>query len=506
MKKSSSENARSENETGDKNHINLGEIKNSLTNLPKLNLNNSSSNIDTVNKSPPNHPEEIEIILNPRLKPNDPNVPNDNNQNIDNIKVHHKRKQFRFNSVKVQREKIMPIISRHNSLNQPNKKVKRNKTVKIKYLQRRGSLETIPSFTKNNSSLIVEGVVEGGFYTQEHVYGNSNNNSANFRNKAKTEYCDICFQDIKDKFTLACGDFFCHECITTHVVGSLTNITMFKNLRCPKNICNEKIKDIVIEKLLSEKELEKYTKTKVKIEALCNPLNFACPIPDCESFGDKTNIKNSILTCLNNHSFCIKCLKTAHVGEPCIITKDESEVVISNNKLIKQCPNCKSWVEKQPAGCNNLTCANVWCNFSFCWICMRASDKNHYSNPLSTCFGMQETLNDSHFAKHKCLRITKCMLIFLLMIAILPIIILLFSFIVFGFYILAFVLDGSAVKNMKLKTERRQKVFRFLIYAIYISISLPSMNLGYWSLTFLTVSSPFIYLIKKCKRSDNSDD
>jgi hypothetical protein len=324
----------------------------------------------------------------------------------------------------------------------------------------------------------------------------------------KVEYCDICFQDIKAKFTLSCGDFFCKECIRQHLLTCLSNAIAFRNVRCPKTICNEKIKEVFYEKLLTPSEFEKYSKIKQRIDGLYNPLNFPCPIPDCDSYGERAEIKNSNLECLKKHKFCVKCLKQSHRGKNCPIDTDETEKILDNDRLIKKCPNCQSWVEKmQPTGCNNVTCGNIWCSLTFCWICMNPFEKNHYNNPLSICFGMQEVKNDSHFAKHKCLRVFKCMIIFLILVFILlPIVILLFSMVVITFYILAFVLDGSAVKNLKLKTEKLQKIFRFLIYSTYIVISLPSLSLGYWTLAILIISSPFLYIYKKCCSQKDEDE
>jgi len=317
----------------------------------------------------------------------------------------------------------------------------------------------------------------------------------------KIDYCDICFGDIKDKFILSCGDFYCRECIKAHIKSSLQNITLFKNIKCPKTICNNKIKENDIEKLFSQEEFKKYLKFKAKIEGYSDNTNIPCPVPDCEGFGKKINIKNGNLKCSKNHMFCVRCMNPSHANKKCSKSADYSTQIMSLFKQIKKCPNCKTLVEKEE-GCNNVTCGNIWCNYTFCWVCMNSYDKNHYSNPLSPCFGMQELQPNSRFAKHKCLRISKCLLIFLLMLVILPIVILMFSFFVLVFYILAFVLDGSAVKNLKLKTERKQKFFKFLIYSIYSWISVASIPLGYWALCLLIVSSPFIFLYKKLKHDD----
>lgn len=323
---------------------------------------------------------------------------------------------------------------------------------------------------------------------------------------SKNEYCDICFSDIKEKFTLSCSHFYCKECITIHITNCLNNITQFKNLKCPKAICNIKINDNIIHKIVSFETFEKYLRIKARIEGLSNYENFPCPMPDCESYGLRSQLKKEVLICITNkHTFCIKCLKVAHPDRICLGDKeDENLIMICNHKFIKKCPHCNSWVEKEEEGCNNVTCANTWCNYTFCWICLKAYDKTHYVNPLSQCFGLSQVNISNTIIHNKYLRFFKCFIMFWLLLAILPLLILLFSFIVVGFYILAFVLDGSAVKNVKLKTEKRQKLFKFLVSAIYFTMSLPLTSLGYISISFLIISLPFVYLIKKCK--SNKDE
>ena len=46
----------------------------------------------------------------------------------------------------------------------------------------------------------------------------------NFQYYEKNEKCGICLDEIKDKFTLFCGDFFCRECIVNLLEESINNI------------------------------------------------------------------------------------------------------------------------------------------------------------------------------------------------------------------------------------------------------------------------------------------
>jgi hypothetical protein len=319
----------------------------------------------------------------------------------------------------------------------------------------------------------------------------------------KNEYCDICFSDIKDKFILSCNHFYCKSCLIDYVKNSMTNITQFKNLKCPKVICEEKIKEKQIERLFTGEDLQNYNKVKEKLEGLSNPLNLPCPIVDCHSYGIKSTVKRNMILCQTaKHKFCLKCLNPFHNSK----CKDEALSIIKHYKMIKRCPNCKCLVEKIDDLCNNVSCVNIYCNFTFCWICMRMYDKNHYINPLSPCFGLAAGTNNYILYTNKYVRTFKCVLIFLLLIVLLPIIAIFFSFIVFTFYILAFVLDGSHVKNVKFSSDRRHRLFRFIVSGYYITMSFPMFSLGYIALGLILVISPFVYLFRKCCKKKEDDD
>ena len=49
---------------------------------------------------------------------------------------------------------------------------------------------------------------------------------------------------------------------------------------------------------------------------------------------------------------------------------------VNNQELYKQCPICKTIVEKDDLS-NIRKCIN--CENSFCWICLQNYEKNHYS-------------------------------------------------------------------------------------------------------------------------------
>ena len=64
----------------------------------------------------------------------------------------------------------------------------------------------------------------------------------------KNEKCSLCLDEIKDKFTLFCGDFFCRECIINLLKESIDNISLFDKMECPR--CHEPINESTIKFLL----------------------------------------------------------------------------------------------------------------------------------------------------------------------------------------------------------------------------------------------------------------
>ena len=323
----------------------------------------------------------------------------------------------------------------------------------------------------------------------------------------KNENCAICLGIIKEKFTLICGDFFCRECISEMVKQCLRDISKFDKMLCP--LCQEQIEENTLKKLFSKKEFEFYRKTCIKIKGIKDKNLIPCPYPDCEGFAEKSSSnKNNIYCCQNNHPFCGKCkevvplyfLKEEENSHKCTKKYDENLKYFHSNKNIKKCPNCDCWVQKEETSCNNMTCSNIWCKFEFCWICGKAYEENHYKNPLSMCFGLAESDTENDFTRGKGIRFIRCVFIFLLIILIiLPIIIILFSIIEMFLYIIVFVLDGSALKYIKLKTKCAHRLFYKISILFYLWLSLALIPVGYISLALIVISIPFFCLIKRNK-------
>ncbi len=67
------------------------------------------------------------------------------------------------------------------------------------------------------------------------------------------------------------------------------------------------------------------------------------------------------------------------------IEETSSMELIENTS--KQCPQCKSWMQKLD-GCNKMTC--VKCHCYFCWLCKKILSKSdpysHFNSANSECF------------------------------------------------------------------------------------------------------------------------
>ena len=330
-----------------------------------------------------------------------------------------------------------------------------------------------------------------------------------FQYYEKNEKCGICLDEIKDKFTLFCGDFFCRECIVNLLEESINNISMFKKLNCPS--CKEPINENTIKFLLKGKSLKKYNKLKMRIDGLKNPENVPCPYPNCEGFALKNKDKNNTYKCQNGHIFCKKCLEiidTQYRQNPNIKhdckkeDKDpETTAYFQNNKNIKKCPKCNCWVEREPGGCNYFRCNNIWCKYEFCWICGNKYEPSHYKNPLSTCFRLHESDYQGKLIESNRIRRIRCILIMLLLILILfPIVCIFFSFFIIISFVLYFQFDGKELRNIRLKSKIIHKLFYIFHFAYIILTSLALITFGYMVLAVLILAIPIIIIIRKIRK------
>ena len=326
----------------------------------------------------------------------------------------------------------------------------------------------------------------------------------------KNEKCGICLDDIKDKFTLFCGDFFCRDCIIKLLEDCINNIGSFDKMKCPR--CDDPIDENTIKFLLSRDYFEKYKNIKMRIEGLKDNKNIPCPFPDCEGFARKDELKNGTLLCQKGHIFCNKCFEIVHRKfrenpknhHSCIQKFPETEKYLTSHKSIRKCPQCHSWVQRESGKCNSFRCCNIWCNYYFCWICGKKCDSSHYKNPLSTCFRLENTDVQGKMIDSYRIRRIRCILISLLILLILlPIICIFFSFFLIVSFAMYFQFDGKELRNVRFHSKIAHKIF-YAFYAIFIAlISIGLIPFGYICLVLLIILIPILIIIHKCKKKDD---
>ena len=214
------------------------------------------------------------------------------------------------------------------------------------------------------------------------------NNNNNYNNDELSTSCLLCEEiltenDLKIN-TLPCNHKFCESCWLEYLKEKISNARV-QNITCMQNKCKSELNEKFIFSIIGNDELlkSKYEKFKIKENILNNPNMKFCPYPDCDSYAEKKKSRN-VKCKKNNHEFCFECLKPWHFGS-CSNNIDKDFVLWKKNKLVKQCPKCKMWTEKNE-GCNHMTCPE--CHFQWCWLCREPYSDTHYEVG-GTCAGLQ---------------------------------------------------------------------------------------------------------------------
>jgi hypothetical protein len=152
--------------------------------------------------------------------------------------------------------------------------------------------------------------------------------------------------------------------------------------------CREELTDGIIKKLLlpnNEALFEKYIKFKRDKMVLGNRNMKFCPEINCGGYLEYLEHLDKFVQCNNGHKYCFECLNKWHKKRKCEEVIDSDFENWKKGKLIKQCPNCKFWTEKNE-GCNHMTCRG--CNYEWCWFCSKKYTPDHYS-VRGLCWGLQ---------------------------------------------------------------------------------------------------------------------
>ena len=199
--------------------------------------------------------------------------------------------------------------------------------------------------------------------------------------------CSICGDEVEKsemKKYPKCGHEYCFHCWDHYLRGKI-NESNVRGIKCMDYKCKEIIDEKFIYSFIEKDKvlLEKYKKFKLKLEILNDSNKKFCPHPNCDSYGEK-NKNNKFIKCKNGHKFCFVCLKDWHEGKNCDVDDEEGFQIWKKNKIIKQCPKCKMYTEKNE-GCNHMTC--VECKYQWCWLCCGQYTTGHFSQ--GKCAGLQ---------------------------------------------------------------------------------------------------------------------
>ena len=225
-------------------------------------------------------------------------------------------------------------------------------------------------------------------YDYGYSWHDDNNNSflsGSGIGRKSDEECLICLENfnVNEGNRLPCGHFCCENCLFNYLKTEIQSAKVAK-LQCFVRDCDYVLTEgFILGKLKGDKSLiEKYKVFKQRANIFLDKDKKFCPEPDCNSYLQKG--KDKYVQCENGHKYCYVCLKKWHGKEKCDEELDKDFQIWKKNKIVKQCPRCKIYTEKNE-GCNHMTCTE--CKYQWCWLCEGEYNEGHFSR--GTCNGLQ---------------------------------------------------------------------------------------------------------------------
>ena len=241
--------------------------------------------------------------------------------------------------------------------------------------------------------------------------------------------CELCMEELTneeiEENSLPCKHLFCSDCYLNYLKEKINNNQVSK-ITCLEHTCYVELnEEFIISHLNGDENLiKKYKKFRIRNQVLNDPNVKFCPIKDCESYAKKED-DNKYVTCLEGHKFCFVCSKPWHGRKKCQDEIDKDFKKWKKNKVIKRCPNCKMWVEKN-YGCNHMTCAE--CHYQWCWLCGGKYSEGHFQF-VGRCAGLQ-------FVESNCFNCCICLYLYKLLILLYQMIMVIFIIPIYGFHYL----------------------------------------------------------------------
>jgi hypothetical protein len=180
--------------------------------------------------------------------------------------------------------------------------------------------------------------------------------------------CDVCLEDGKQGFVLACECCLC-ICCTRELFFAAVAVrdSSLLPLRC----CEIPIDMSISRHILPEAD----TKT-LELRFAERECSNKMHCPTCNKFINLDYVdaqESTELMCICDTVLCISCKSTSHPRFTCvenraIIDGDDTLLLeLARQEGWKQCRNCNAMIELT-RGCNHITCSN--CSHQFCFKCL----------------------------------------------------------------------------------------------------------------------------------------
>lgn len=193
--------------------------------------------------------------------------------------------------------------------------------------------------------------------------------------------CMICYCDYpaKETVNLACGHSFCRACWNSYITVKITSEGQSVMISCANYDCDIIVDEETVLAAISDRAvLRRYEQLKINSFVDCNKHLRWCPKAGCSRAVKVEFVKFKPVICQCKMVFCFLCNEAWHFPLKCDLLKkwakkcsDESETFTWIAANTKDCPNCKSPIEKN-GGCNRILCRNTNCGYEFCWLCMQS--------------------------------------------------------------------------------------------------------------------------------------
>jgi hypothetical protein len=197
--------------------------------------------------------------------------------------------------------------------------------------------------------------------------------------------CKICYESTHETVIITdCHHQACLKCWQTYTQSIITSYLAyaskdFDKIKCMYEKCDTILDLDFLSSILDSSMVQKYIKFYTNVRLLKSDKYVKCLNGKCDRMIVINNeFNNKISICECNFMMCNSCHKAAHYPISCEEDRRfKEDFNLEKHKKIlnisgKQCPKCKSPIEKN-GGCNHMRCV---CGESFCWNCCQPQ-KNH---------------------------------------------------------------------------------------------------------------------------------